>query len=149
MKEKKLPMMITAAIVVIIVVGVGSFYCGLKYGQSKRSFEGNFGNWPGASNGQNAAMTGRRIGQGGGFINGDIMSQDDKSMTVKLRDGGSKIVLFSSSTEIGRFSSGTLSDLQVNDNVMVTGKTNTDGSLTAQSIQIRPTMPTPPQPPQQ
>ena len=109
---------------------------GMKFGESKKitgmlSPEGS----------QNLPqVTGNvRVGNGqnGGFVNGDIISKDDKSITVKLRDGGSKIVFFSDTTDISKFVSGTSADLEVGKTVTVTGKTNQDGSVTAQSVQLR------------
>lgn len=140
MKQKMtLPVLILIAVVVLITVGAGSFYAGTKYTSAKRFSvfaKGDFG--PGMQQGANSTI--RRVGQGqgGGMVNGDILSLDAKSLTVKTRDGGSKIVLFASSTEIGKFVSGAISDLTSGQNVMVVGKTNNDGSVTAQSIQIRP-----------
>lgn len=139
MKQKlPLPLMILAAVIVIALVGAASFYAGTKYSSAKRfnSFgNGNFG--PGQQQGD-AATAGRRINAGGGMINGDILSLDEKNITVKGRDGSSKMVFFATSTEVGKFAAGTVSDLAVGQNVMVTGKTNNDGSIVAQSIQIRP-----------
>jgi hypothetical protein len=73
-----------------------------------------------------------------GFVFGEIIAKDDTSITIKFQDGSSRIVFYADSTEVGKFENGSLNDLEVGKSVTVTGKTNSDGSITAQSIQIRP-----------
>ena len=140
---------LTLILVVAVVVGGISFYGGMKYAQGKISdqrqqFLANAGSGF-RGNGQGGQ------GRGGmmGFVNGEIIAKDDKSVTVKLRDGGSKIVFYSNSTEVGKFVSGTLTDLKVGENISANGSPNSDGSITAQSVQIRPTIPGPSQTPNQ
>lgn len=133
--KKILPLII----IVILVVGAGSFYGGMKYAQSKKSTNGGSSNFrTGLGGGFN--RTGNRQA-GTGFATGEIIAKDDKSITIKLRDGGSKIIFYSDSTEIGKFVNGASNDLEVGKTVMVNGKTNQDGSITAQSLQIRPITP--------
>jgi len=60
------------------------------------------------------------------------------TITVKLPDGSSKIILLSEKTSINKASEGSVADLVVGEKVAVFGTTNTDGSVTAQNIQINP-----------
>lgn len=127
--KKQLPIFI----IIVILVGAGSFYGGMKYGESKQSTSraGNFVNRQGFNQGQgrgNAAA-------GANFTSGQIVSQDNNSLTLKLRDGGSKIV-FTTGASIMKTASGTSSDLAIGKDITVIGKANPDGSVTAQNIQI-------------
>jgi|SRR3989339_108960 len=69
---------------------------------------------------------------------GEIINQDDKSITVKMMDGSSKIILLSDSTNINKAAAGSREDLKVGEKVAIFGSDNTDGSLTAQNIQLNP-----------
>jgi hypothetical protein len=135
MKKKLLPI-----ILAILVIAGGSFYGGFIYANHKspasRLGQNNFpdGNFRRSATGQNTGQAGAN------FINGEIISKDNTSLTVKLRDGGSKIVFFADTTEVVKSITGSLDDLQVGDTIMVTGSTNQEGSLTAQNIQLRPVM---------
>jgi hypothetical protein len=143
--------LITIVAAVAVVVGSGAFYGGMKYVQG-RGGRGNFTNLTPEQRQQFMANTGAGFrggtGQGrggtngGDFTSGEIISKDDKSVTVKIRDGGSKIIFFSNTTEVGKFVNGTVIDLEIGKNVTVNGTVNQDGSITAQSIQIRPAVPT-------
>jgi hypothetical protein len=79
--------------------------------------------------------------QSGGFTGGAIIGIDEKSITVKLRDNSSKIVFVSSSTEVMKSAQGSILDLVIGEQVTVSGTPNSDGSITAQSVQVRPVMP--------
>ncbi len=147
--------LITIVIAVAVVVGGGAFYGGMKYAQSKapqgRLSQTDFHNLQNLSpeaRQQRIQQLGANAGgfrggsggnrSGGGFTAGEIISKDDKSVTVKLQDGGSKIIFLSDSTEITKSATGALSDLEVGKNISVNGTANSDGSVTAQSIQLRP-----------
>ncbi len=138
---------------VVLAVGV-AFYGGMQYEKNTLSSSGLLRNSgvasAGANVGENGAQGGQArrqggapgmSGQGGGFTNGDIIAKDDKSITVKDRSGSSKIVYIAGSTTVGKTAAGSVSDLTVGESVMVTGKASPDGSVAAQSIQIRPAAP--------
>ncbi len=151
-------------IIAVIIVGGGSFYAGMKYGQSSSAKTGqggisqaDFQNLRNLSPEErqqrlqqlganaNGFQSGRGGDSGGGVANGEIIAKDDKSITVKIQGGGSKIVFFSQSTEISKSASGTANDLDTGKTITVRGTTNQDGSITAQSIQLRPAIQNPPQ----
>jgi len=126
-------------VIVLLIVGGGAFYGGIKYQQSHlpagRNFSGQFG----TRNANNANTN----NMNNSVANGQIISQDNQSITVQLQNGSSKIVFFSEATQIMKADKGSAADLTNGENVMVNGKTNSDGSLTAQMIQIRPTLTNP------
>lgn len=132
--------------VIVIVAAGGGFFGGMKYAQSKSSIklgsfavgQGRMGTFQQGVGGTNTA---RRATPGGQFINGQVLSKDDKSVTVKVGDTGSKIIFYSASTSVGKTTSGTADDIAVGSEVMVSGTSNADGSITAQNIQIRPNAP--------
>lgn len=125
-------------IIILIIVGAGTFFAGMKFGQSKTPQRQGFQQMDAAGVG----FRGNR--ENAGFTSGEIIAKDDQSITIKLQNGGSKIIFYSDSTEISKFTSGAPSDLEVGKAIMVNGKTNDDGSITAQTIQLRPTMPVQP-----
>ena len=130
MNQKKL---IFIGIILIIVIGIGCFYAGMKYQQTQRrgQFLGQFNGQPGR-NGQFPSQ----FGQGARAVRGEIIASDDKSITVKLSDGSSKIVLLSDSASINKAAQGSKEDLKTGEQVIIFGKENSDGSVTAQSIQL-------------
>ena len=103
-----------------------------KYQQSK-SPAGRFGNFTGNRNGQF-----QQRGQGFRPVNGEIIAVDDKSITVKLQDDSSRIVILTDTTVINKSAQGSKSDLKVGEKVAVFGIENSDKSVTAQNIQLNP-----------
>lgn len=145
-----------AVIAIVVVVGAGAFYGGMRYGegrppsaaaamktlssltpeQAAQAFQQGGGGFPGA--GFAGAGGGRRNGAaGGGLVNGEVVSKDAQSVTVKLADGSTKIVFYSASTTVSKSATGTAADLTAGTGVLVTGTTNSDGSVTATRIQLR------------
>lgn len=124
--------------IVAILFAVGGFFGGTKYQQSKASTFSGFGNRGAA--GQLNRGSGMPNGRGNGFntIVGQVISTENNTATVKLADGSTKIIILSGSTTISKSESGAKSDLVSGTQVAVFGLTNTDGSITAQTVQVNP-----------
>ncbi len=73
----------------------------------------------------------------GGFLAGTVAKEDSESITVDTRDGSSRIVLITPDTSVSKSVNGTMSDVAVGANVIVSGSTNSDGSVSASLIQLR------------
>ena len=122
--------------IVVVLVGAGAFFGGMKYQQTQ-----------GASTFQAGFQGGRfggRFGMGTGGQRfeaptlGKVVSADANSITVQLRDGSSKIINLDNTTKIVKTSTASTSDLTNGTEVAVFGSTNSDGSITAQNVQINP-----------
>ncbi len=130
--------------VVLLLVGLGAgFFGGIQYkNYQMNKARGNFA--AGGPNGASQRFIGNKDSQGtaggirGGAVNGTILSVDDKGVTVKLTDGSSKIVLFSDATTYLDTTTASKTDLKVGSTVAVLGSNNSDGSVTATSVQINP-----------
>ena len=135
----------TALIILIVAVvfGGAGFFGGATYSQNTRlkNSRNPFSNGDGEAGiqrfsgmiGQRGAERGR-ANSNGGFTVGEIIAKDDKSVTVKLVNGSSKIIFFSASTEIEKQATGTIKDLEIGKTIMTNGSANPDGSLTAKSL---------------
>lgn len=121
--------------VLVLVIGVAAaFFGGMQYQKSQERAQ-----FPGQMN-QNGQAGQQRLrnGAGGGIVNGQVLNVDAKTMTVKLPDGSSKIVLLSDKTTISQATASAVTDIKLGINVAAFGTTNSDGSVTAQNIQINP-----------
>lgn len=129
--------LIVPAIVGALVIGGGSFFGGLQYQKSQvktnASAQGARGGRLFVAGGP--GMAGRN---GAGFATGQVVSKDATSLTVKLANGGSSVVFYSTSTRIGKMTEGTIADVETGSEVTIQGASNADGSMTATSIQLRP-----------
>lgn len=157
-------------IVAVLVVGSGSFFAGMAFANRGRAagpmrfaaddsgnvryMAGRNGDWGGPNGGTAGAnRAGRQGGGFGGLVAGEILKLDGQSLAVKLPDGSTRIVLLSEKTAVTKSETGAVTDLATGLSVRIDGSTNSDGSVTAQSVQILPigTALTPPanQPPVQ
>lgn len=130
------PKIIAAVVIGIVAVGT-SFYGGTVY--AKGNQPSGRGNFQGQFQGREG-MGGMRGPGGmgmGGFTAGEIISKDATSITIKMQDGSTKIVLVGTNVQVMKSAQGTADDLVVGSQVTVTGSSNSDGSVTAESVQIR------------
>lgn len=121
-------------IILLIVFAGAAFYGGMQYQKSQTRagfvrfaggggrFGGGFGGGPGA----NGMMP----------VRGQVVSSSNNTVTVKLNDGSSKIVDLTSQTTINKTTTGSSSDLKSGETVTAIGTTNSDGSVTAQTVLI-------------
>jgi Cu/Ag efflux protein CusF len=134
-------------IIVVLIVAGGSFFAGMKYQQSQTA--SRYGGGQGqffqtGTNGQGGQRQGRFGGTGGrgfgGATVGEVVSVDANSITVKLQNGSSKIVDINSNTTYSKSDSASASDIKTGDRIAAFGATNSDGSITAQNVQLNPMM---------
>jgi hypothetical protein len=136
--------LIIACVLVAVLFGAGGFFGGMQYANAQRPSGGaRFGGALGANaqGFQRGGQGGQGRGGFGGAAAGQVVSKDDKSLTLSIMGGGSKVVYYSASTTFSKMASGSISDVTQGANVMVMGSTNTDGSVTASMIQLRPDRP--------
>jgi len=125
-------------IVALLIISGGAFYGGMKYGQAKSNFSRQ--NFQNLSEAERQQLFQRGVGmrQGAGFLSGEVITKDEQNLTLKMPDGSSKIIFFSQSTEVSKMAEGTIDDVEVGKQVMVSGSQNSDGSYTAKTIQLSP-----------
>jgi len=78
----------------------------------------------------------RQNGMGMRPLVGEIISSDESSVTLKLTDGSTKIVLISDSATILTATAASRTDLVVGKQLTVVGTQNSDGTMTAQSLSL-------------
>lgn len=132
------------AIIAVVVVGGGSFWGGMTYAQNSQasSASSRF-----AASGSFAGRSGAGgfAGAGGGATAGTVVQVGTGSFTVQLpyststtATTGTKLVLVNSVTQVDELESVPVSNIQVGQSVTVTGTSNSDGSVTASTVMVRP-----------
>lgn len=121
------------AFVALLVGGGIGFFGGREYQKNQRTTTlGQLG-FRGGSGANGAG----RFRNGNGVV-GTILSVDVNSITVRLLDGSSRIVLLTDTTNINKATQASVSDLMKGERVAAFGMPNSDGSVTAQNIQLNP-----------
>lgn len=134
-KQVSLPIVV----VIAVVLTAGGFFGGMQYQRMQRSAA--FGGRNAAFfNGQSGPMGAQMGGRGNNGTNrpvaGEIQSVDAQGITVKMQDGSSKIVIVPDSAQINEATTSSKQSLSQGKRVVVFGSTNSDGSVTAQNIQL-------------
>ncbi|HUC01865.1 MAG TPA: DUF5666 domain-containing protein [Candidatus Paceibacterota bacterium] len=132
---KKYKTHIIWAIIAIIAL-CGGYFWGRSSATAARGagFAGAFN----ASSTRTFARGGAAAGGGTALTVGQVTAMDSSSITLQLANGNSEVVFYSTSTAISEPTTVPASALKVGTTVMVTGAANSDGSVTAQNIQVRP-----------
>ncbi len=123
---------ILLVVILVIIVGAAGFFAGVKYQQSKQPSRSDFQNRMGTRQ----DLPGNQRPAGSQMIRGEVISRDQESVTVKLPDESSKIILISENTAINKTTEGSIDDLENGQQVMVFGQQNSDGTVSAANIQI-------------
>ncbi len=141
-------------IIPIIVVVIG-FYGGIAY-QSSKSDNKNISNggfdrqammnlsaeersamFEGQAGDINHTVGAGMMRGGEGMTVGKILETSNTTITVDLGDEGSQLVLISDKTVISKPAEVTIDELEAGDDIFVDGETNDDGSIIADTIQVR------------
>jgi Cu/Ag efflux protein CusF len=144
MKQNKNNFMVT--IIVAVIVAAVAFFGGMKYQQmqvtagvsANGSQYGQGGQGQGGQGGQGGARRGQFGNRNGGATVGEVVSLDANSITVKLQDGSSKIVNIAATTTYSKTDTASSTDVKSGDRIAAFGPSNSDGSITAQNIQLNP-----------
>jgi hypothetical protein len=136
-KMNKNTMMIVSAVLVVLAA-VGGFFGGMQY--QKGNSVSNLAQGGNGAFRQRSGMMGQN-GQNFRPVRGQVLSQSTNTLTVKLSDGSTKIVVLSGSTVYLKSTAASQTDLKTGDTVNVVGTQNSDGSVTAQDVQLNPPTP--------
>ena len=125
---------IIISVILVIVAAGGGFFGGMMYQKNQAPVLGA------AGRGNFAARSGQGGQNAAAFrpVRGQVLSLSDTTLTVKMPDGSTKIVVLSSSTAFMQSTKAALTDVKTGNTVNVVGTANSDGSVTAQDVQINP-----------
>jgi hypothetical protein len=139
------------AIAALVLLG-GSFYGGMVYGKqtaeaaipaqfaermARFAEEGGELPEPGEGFGQGGpGRFGGQGGEGGGGRMGQIEQNDGSTIIISSPDGSQTVVNVTDTTLIEKYAAVTAAELEVGEQVVVSGSENDDGSITARSIQV-------------
>jgi len=130
-----------AALLVVLVVGGGSFWAGMRVGENRvmqdparflQRLRGQGGQFPGMVG---TPQAGREGAPFGGGIMGTIEAVEGDTLLVTTEEGEVRVHT-TETTLIEKYTAVGVGELEVGEQVMVAGSQNDDGSVTARSIRI-------------
>lgn len=113
-------------LIILILVATAAFYGGMKYQQSKMPQRIFF------------QRGGQTIQAREGMFYGEVISKDEKNLTLKLPDGSTRIVFLSEQTEFLKTTEGDLNDIEVGKQIMIIGNQTIEGAFVAEQIHLSP-----------
>ncbi|MDD5073939.1 MAG: hypothetical protein PHR64_03015 [Candidatus Shapirobacteria bacterium] len=121
-------------LIIVVAIGIGglAFWGGVQY-QKKQVGNPQFGQFSDRVREMPVRNGASGLGQ---VINGQIISAEDETITLKTQEGNTKIVIYANSTLINKTSQGSFEDLKVGEQIMVVGSEDASGMITAQNISI-------------
>jgi hypothetical protein len=122
--------------VIALIIGAGIGYAGAGMFASPVASKSTRSGFAGNATGMMRGGT-----NGGGFLSGTVAAKDSGSITLNTKDGSSHVVLINPATTVSKSATGTENDVVVGGTIIVSGTTNSDGSVSASLIQIRPSTP--------
>lgn len=124
--------------IISIVLG-GIILLGLGFAGGEQYSKSVIASGPTSGTGARGTFAGRMMGgrMGGGGAIGQIVKNDGTNITISLPNGNSELIMLNASTTIAKSTPGAPTDLTAGSRVAVIGSTNADGSISAQSIQLR------------
>ena len=120
-------------VIACVAVAAVAFFRGVLVGRMTGSSAG------GGRDGRGAGAFGQNGAQGqsrGGIASGTVLKKDASSITIKLRDGGSRIVLLSPSTTYVKSEQVKSPEISVGTTVTAMGDAASDGTVTARVVQL-------------
>lgn len=119
--------------IVWAVVAVAALIGGIFLGEGMAA-GGNAQLANGASS--SSARGGFRTDSSGSVFAGQVSAINGSDITLQLSNGNSEVVLYSSSTPVAEPTNVPISKVVTGSNIVVMGTKNSDGSVTASSIEI-------------
>ena len=145
-----------AGVITIGSLGVGA--CGgVWYQKTQINAFGRMNGQQYTQNGTNGQRSGRMMGgnnvangnvapgvgggmMGRGAVTGEVTAKDDKSITIKMNDGSSKIVILGSNITYTESTTAKPESVSIGSKVAVFGTTTADGTTTATSVELNPAL---------